>query len=887
MATLKHLLARLRAVVRGGELDRDFAQEIETHLEMATEDNIRRGMTPAEARRQAAIRLGGATSLQARHREVRGFRALDDLFQDLRFAARLMVKERWFSAAAIAAIALGIGANTVGFTIINAAFIRGFSFERAEELQAISWRPTRGRRLPSSVIDLEDWRRAASFSAVGATSFGAINISDDHAAPEQTQGSRITANLFDILRQPALLGRTFVDGEDRPGAEPVVIISYDLWTRRFDRDPAIIGRTLRINGSPATIVGVMPDGMKFGENDGSYLWVPFIPAEEHMTREVRVLSAFGRLKPGVTPEQARTEIEAIGQRIIADNPNQQKNVIGAQVETLPERFLNGAAPRMFIVIMGAVIFVLLIACANVANLLLSRAVYRSREVAVRFALGATRWRVIRQLLIESIALSGLGAVAGLALAGYGVGVFDASIQASGAPYWLRFTIDYRVLAYVAAICVVTGIVFGIAPALQVSRANPQDTLKEGGRGAAGDRKSGRLGNIMVVSELALTIVLLCGAGLMLRSFVALYSTPPGFDRTHLTRMRMQLPPSNYPDVEARKRFYDRLLPQVEAIAGIQNAAMTTAVPPTHHEEWRVILSGSPQVDDDRRPWTSAVSTSPRYFDTLGISVTRGRLFESADALPGAAPVVINQLFADRFFPGEEPLGRQLRFVPRTDEPGAPPQVWRTVVGVVPTFQQGDDDDAFLSPVVYLPFLNAPDRTASLVIRSTLPPASVMAAVQKVVQSIDPDQPVFSIQTFDQVFANERSIYRIFSTLFAVLAAIGLTLSAVGIYGVIAYAVTQRTQEIGVRMAIGAGRWNVAWLFLRKGLAQIAVALLIGLPAAFGFTLLARFQLVAIEGNDPLTMIAITVVISVVALVACVLPAAKAAQVDPITALRSE
>jgi predicted permease len=888
MATITQFVARLRAFFRGGELDRDFSEEMTAHLEMATEENLRRGMTREQARRQAALRLGGATSLASRHREARGFRMLDDLSQDLKFAARLLIKERWFSAAAILAIALGIGANTVGFSIINASFIRSFNFERAEQIQAISWRPTRGRRLGASVLDLEDWRsQSRSFSAVGASTFGAINISDDRAAPEQTQGSWVTANLFDVLRQRPLLGRTFVAGEDRPGAEAVVIISYDLWTRRFDRAPDVIGRILKINGRPATIIGVMPEAMEFGENAGSKLWPPFIPTEAQLSREVRPLNVFGRLADGVTSEQAETEIDGIAQRIIKDNPNQSKNVIGAQVETLNERFLNGAAPRMFIVIMTAVVFVLLIACANVANLLLSRAVYRTREVAVRYTLGATRWRIVRQLLIESVTLASIGGIAGLFIAAYALRAFDAAIHATEAPWWLRFDVDYRVLFYVAAICVVTGVLFGIAPALQVSRENPGDTLKDGSRGTAGNRRSGRLGGIMVVAELALTIVLLCGAGLMLRSFIALYNKPAGFDTAGLTRMRMQLPPANYPTPDARRRFYEQLMPKIDAIPGVQSAALTTAVPPLIHEAWRVVIDRSEQIDDDRRPFVGTVKVSPRYFESLGVGVTRGRPLEAADAVPGTANIVINQMMADRHFPGEDPLGRQLRFVPRADEPDAPPQPWRTIVGVVPTFQQGSDDDAFRNPVVYLPLLYAPDRTASLMIRSSLPPDGVMAAVRAAVQSIDADQPVFNIETIERVMSGERSIYRIFSTLFGLLAAIGLTLSAVGVYGVIAYAVTQRTQEIGVRMAIGAGRWDVAWLFLRRGLIQIAIALAIGMPAALALGTLAQIPLVEIEPNDPLTMIAIAVVMSAVALIACVVPARKAARVDPITALRSE
>ena len=888
MAAFRQFVARLRAFFHGGELDRDFAQEMAAHLEMATEENIRKGMTPDDARRQASLRLGGATSLQSRHRDTRGFRPIDEIAQDLRFAVRLLLKEKWFSAAAIVAMALGIGANTLGFTIINAAFIREFAFERADRIVSISWRPTRGRRLPVSVLDLEDWRaQTRSFSAIGGTAFQAINISDDHAAPEQTQGSRVTANFFDVLRQRPLLGRTFVEGEDRRGAEPVVILSHDLWTKRFDRDPNVVGRILKINGSPATIIGVMPEGMKFGENDGSYLWVPFVPSDPQLSREVRAMSLFARLGDGVSRQQAAAEVDAIAQRIIKDNPELLKNVTGGQVETLQQRFLNGAAPRMFIVIMAAVVFVLLIACANVANLLLSRAMYRSREVAVRFSLGATRWRVIRQLLIESITLASVGGLAGLALAAVSVNAFDTAIQGAGAPWWLRFTIDYRVLFYVAASCVATGVLFGIAPALQVSRENPHDTLKEGARGTAGNRRSGRLGSVMVVSELVLTIVLLCGAGLMLRSFIALYSAPPGFEVDNLSRMRMQLPPSNYPTPEARRRFFDQLLPKVAALPGIDSSAITTAVPPLRHEEWRVIIGGSEQVADDRRPWMSTVWISPRYFHTLGVGITRGRGIDDADGLPGASNVVINQLAADRFFPGQDPIGRQLRLVPRLDEPNAPPQEWRTIVGVVPTIAQGSDNDAFHNPVVYLPFMKAPQRTSSLIVRSSMTPANVMAAVRSAVQSIDPDQPVFAIETIATVLAYERSIPRILAMLFAVLAAIALVLSAIGVYGVIAYAVTQRTQEIGVRMAIGASRWDVSWMFLRKGLTQLGLALVIGLPAAVGFGAVANLTMASIESTDPPTLIAVTVLLGAVALIASVLPARSAAKVDPITALRSE
>jgi len=887
MAALKQFVAKLRALFRGAELDRDFSEEMSTHLEMAAEENLRRGMTVLEARRQAALRLGGATSLQSQHRDARGFRFFDDLVQDLHFASRLMIKDRWLSAAAIVAIALGIGANTLGFTIVNGAFLRGFPFDHAENLRAISWQPESGRRSGVSVLDLEDWRsQSRSFSGIAAYTFGAINISDDHAAPEQTQGAWVTSNHFDVLRQRPVLGRTFLPADEQRGADPVVIIGYEIWKHRFDLDPQVVGRTLRINGGPATIIGVMPERMKFPDNAGSELWLPFIPTDAQMARNRRMLSAFGRLAPGVSATAAATELDGIAQRIKSANPDQTRGLAGGQLETFIERYLGGAARPMFITVMGAVIFVLLIACGNVANLLLSRSTYRAREVAVRYALGATRWRIVRQLLIESVVLSTIGGVLGLALAWYGVGAFDAAVRAADAPWWLRFTMDFRVFVYVAAICIGTGLLFGLAPALHVSAANQADTLKEGARGSFGASRANRFGQALIVGELALTVVLLCGAGLMLRSFIALYATDPGFAVDGLSRMRMQLPPSNYPTADARLRFYEQLQPRLEAIPGVQSVAVSTSVPPLFSGEiWRFEVQGSTYAQDDPRPWLGTVTITPNYFDVLGVGIERGRALTAADGAGGSESIVISQVFAKRHFAGQDPIGQRIRFVQRDDD--TEPQPWRTIVGVSAPLLQGSPDEAFRSPVAYIPLRQSAPRTVSVIIRSDLPIGSVMTAVRSAVQSIDRDQPVFTIETIASVFAGERIIYRIFSTLFGVLASIGLILSAVGVYGVMAYAVTQRTQEIGVRMAIGAKRWDVSWLFLKRGLIQLGLGLAIGLPAAIGLGSAARLRLVEIEPSDPVTMIGISVVIIAVALTSCIVPARRASRVDPMNALRSD
>ncbi|HET7220119.1 MAG TPA: ABC transporter permease [Vicinamibacterales bacterium] len=810
------------------------------------------------------------------------------LLQDLRFAVRLIVKDRWFTAVAVAALSLGIGVNATVFTLVNAVLIRGLPFKDSEQLYMLGPRRPQDTGTRSlSYADLQDWRRQSrSFAAIAAFSRGSVNIADDTGFPEQARSTWLTANAFQVLGQQPLVGRDFAADDERKGAERVAIIGHAIWKNRYGADGGILGRTLRINGEPTTIVGVMPEGLMFPTD--SALWMPFIPNAAQEKRDNRPLEAFGRLRADATRAQAQAELETIARGLAAQYPDTNKELTTAAVQTFNERFNGGNIRQVFLAMMGAVGFVLLIACANVANLLLSRAAQRSREIALRIAVGASRWRVVRQLLVESVLLGFIGGAIGLVLALGGVRAFDIAVSGeTGKPYWIQFTMDWVVLGFIAGICVLTGILFGLAPALQVTRTSVNDVLKEGGRGNSGGRRAQWMSSIMVVVEIALTIVLLVGAGLMTRSFLKLYSQDIGIKSAYLLTMRLQLPERKYPKPEMRQEFYDRLAPRLAAIPGAESVAISTNVPPQGGGRRDLEIDGRPVDAGATRPTTTSVIVGPTFFETIGAPLRRGRAFTAGDGAPGSEAVIVNQRFVAAFFPGEDPIGRRIRFPEREPRPGDPPPVWSTIVGIGPDIRHGSPQDAEPPAAVYLPLRQESPRFAVLLVRSRVEPAVIMNAVRREVQAIDQDQPVYSVQTVEQMLAQQQWPFRVFGTIFALLAAIALALAAVGLYAVMAYSVTQRTQEIGVRMALGAAGHQVSWLILRRGMIQLAIGLTIGLAGAWVAARVLRPLLVQIAPNDPGTFVAISTLLTIVALAACLIPARRATRLDPLVALRQE
>jgi predicted permease len=809
------------------------------------------------------------------------------LLQDLRFAVRLIIKERWFTAVAVAALALGIGLNATVFTLVNAVLIRGLPFKDSAQLYTIGQRrATQSRAESMSILDLQEFRaQSKTFAGIAGFSQTSMSLADEGALPEQARGARLTANAFQVLGQQPLLGRDFTPDDERPGAERVVIIGYTIWKNRYGASRDVLGQSIRINGQPATIVGVMPDGMMFPTN--ATIWQPLIPNPEQMQRTDRPFAAFGRLRADATRAQAQAEIEAITGRLAAQFPDSNKELTGALVQTFNERFNGGDIRQVFLALMGAVGFVLLISCANVANLLLSRAAHRAREISVRVALGASRWRVIRQLLVESLLLGFLGGGFGLLLAVVGVRLFDAALPAdSGKPYWIEFTIDWTVIGYLAGICIVTSIVFGLAPALQVSRTNVNEVMKEGGRGNAGTRRSRWMSATMVVVEIALTLVLLVGAGLMMRSFLNTYAIDIGIRTDYLMSMELQLPNTKYPKNENRLAFYDRLAPRLAAVAGAESVAVSSNVPPQGGGGRALEIEGRPPVPigSERAPVLTIV-ISPGFFETVGAQLKRGRTFSERDGTPGLESVVVNQRLVSEFFPGEDPIGKRIRFPAR--DPKAKPDVWRTIVGISSNIVHGRRTDLEPASVAYIPLRQEPLGFMYLLVKSRVDPAVIMNAVRREVQAIDQDQPVFRLQTLDQLLAQQRWPIRVFGSLFGILATIALVLAAVGLYAVMAYSVTQRTQEIGVRMALGAAAPQVSWLILRQGLLQLVIGLAIGLTGAWFASRAMGPLLVNVKPTDPATFVAISLVLTSVALTACIIPARRATRLDPLTALRVE
>ena len=805
----------------------------------------------------------------------------------LKYAFRMLIKDPWFTLVAVLALALGIGVNSTVFTFVNAVLLRGLPFPNADQIVHLNSRnTTEGNSQGVSYPDFRDWRaNARTFSSLAAYQQTTMNISDTGHPPERASGVRVSANAFSIIGERPVQGRDFREDEDRKDAEPVAILGYGIWKTRYGSDPGIIGKSIKINDLSTTVIGVMAEGMRFPTNTD--VWIPLVPDADMERRDARRVNLFGRLADGVTLKQAQTELSGICKNLERQYPDTNK-AIDAEIMTFNQRFNGGSIRIVFLALMGAVGFVLLIACANVANLLLSRSARRSREIAVRIALGASRGRVIRQLLVESTLLAFLGGVLGWVMSLVGVRLFDMAVQDVGKPYWIKFTMDATVFAFLVAVCFATGIIFGIVPALQVSKTNLNEILKESGRGNAGGRRARWMASSMVVVELALTIVLLAGAGLMIRSFMKLYSMDIGVDTSRMLTMRLTLPEKRYPTPEKRRLFYESLLPRVAAIPGVAAASIASAPPGNGASSRGIEFEGRPEPDPKKVPSVTTFYVSDEYFNTLGITPRQGRLLAENDGNTGSEGVMVNARFAAQHYPGENVIGKRIRLQTLTIGADAnKTQPWMTIVGVTPSIRQRNVQDIEPDSVIYMSYRLEPPQGTAILVRGRGDAAALTSAVREAVQATDPDQPVFAVRTMEQTLAEQRWPYRVFGTMFTIFAIIALVLSSVGIYAVTAYSVTQRTQEIGVRMALGAQASQVSWLILRQGLVQLAIGLTLGTAGALLAAPVLQTLLVQITPTDPVTLAGIGLVFTLVTVCACLIPARRATRLDPLSALRIE
>jgi len=810
------------------------------------------------------------------------------LLQDIRFAVRLLIKDKWFTLVAVVALALGLGANSAVFTFVNAVLIRGVPFDDPDRIMSIGGRDARGRLIGVSLLDFEDFRAGSrAFSGLSVFLSTIMNVSDEGRAPEQFSGSYGSANFFSQIGQRPIIGRDFGADDDKPGAEPVVIVGDGIWKNRYGADPALVGRTIKVNSTACTVIGIMPPDMRFPNNND--LWMPLsqLPPElRESKRDVRSFQTLGRLAPGVTKAQAQAELDTITERLRRDFPDTNKDV-RLNVTTFNERQTGPQIKLIFLALMGAVAFVLLIACANVANLLLARSAHRSREIAVRVSLGAGRWRIVRQLLVESLMLSVASGLLGVVLGYAGVRAFDRVTTEVGKPYWMKFTMDSTVFLFIGAICVGTTIVFGLAPALHVSRTDVNEVMKEGGgRSGTGGMRARRWTSALIVVEVVLTLVLLAGAGFMMRSFMTLYTMDLGVDTTRLLTMRLYLPLAKYPKPEPRIALFQHIEERLRGVTAIQAGALTTHLPLTGGFPRQLELNGRPATPGERLPEVTMVSVSPGYFDTMGLKIVRGRALTDLDGTPGHESALVNQRFVAMHFGAEDPLGRQIRLLDASPQLPSPP-VTATIVGVIPSVRQRNFQEPDPDPVVYLPYRADAQRFLTLVVRTQSEPGTVTALVREEMRAIEPDLPLFSIQTMDQLLAQTRWPLRVFGSMFAIFAGIALVLSAIGLYAVTAYSVTQRTSEIGVRMALGAQSTQVMWLVMKRALVQLAIGLPIGVAGAFGVGRLLQTLLAQTSARDPLTIGSIAALMAIVSLAACVWPASRATRLDPLKALRYE
>jgi predicted permease len=802
--------------------------------------------------------------------------------QDLRFAFRMMRKKPWFSAAIIITLALGMGVNTTVFSLVNAVLYKPLPFEGGSRIVMVmaSDRSNGRDMIPMSFADYRDFRQGAkTFEGLEAFSGQSVTIGEQGNPPDRYRGARISTGMFDMIGTKPVIGRGFLPADGSPGAQQAVLIGYGVWKDRYGSEPGVIGRAVRVNEKPAVIVGVMPEGFKFPNNE--FVWLAMVPDAEAEKRTNRSFNLIGKLKENATIADARAELGVIAKRLEKAYPDSNKDH-GVSVVTFHEAMNGGPIRLVFLLMLGAVGFVLLIACANVANMLLSRAVERSREVSIRTAMGASRWQLLRQLLVESIVFSAIGGVLGLGLARFGTSAFGRAVENVGKPYWIDFSMDYVVFGYFAVLTLLAGIVFGLAPAVSSSKVNLNETLKEGSRSSDSVR-GGYLSGGLVVLQFTLAVVLLSGAGLMIRSFLRAQDEFAGMNTGRVLTGRISLPESRYPADADRQKFFETLMPRLAALPGVRSVAMTSNTPGGGAARWRFEIEGRPVADIKKRPGATAVAVGNGYLGLLGLSLLRGRDFEETDGLPGKEAVIVSQSFAARFFPGQDPVGKQIRLF--NSENKARP--WMTIVGVAPDLRQRDPVDQSNDPGILVPYRFENRSGMALLLRAEGSPAALTSGLRNAVQQIDRDLPLFDVMALDELLGRQRWHLRVFGTLFLIFAITALGMAAVGIYAVMANATSRRTREIGVRMALGAGVGSILRLVLARGMIQLGLGVILGLAAALLVCQLMGRILFMVSPNDPATFATVVLTLGGAGLAAISIPAQRAARLDPLRALRHE